>query len=201
MKKLLLVIGFLTVAIFLHSDEFLLFAGDAYVYNDVFKNFNEAKYAFKYDDKDEVFYLFVTDIFNKAWIVITPEQLAILRNNLAKYIEWEKTAIANKVKIEKEIPNSAIKTKVVWQFGDEWYKASNLSLSFVFFSQSIARHQLVIDSNKVKSSTNEFVTFKLDAMYFEKNQVLAFIKGISEEFISAEIKEYQNKKSAEKLFQ
>jgi hypothetical protein len=61
MKKILLITVLLSSAIASHSEEFLLFTGDAYTYNDVFKNLSEAQYAFKYDDEENVFYLVTAD--------------------------------------------------------------------------------------------------------------------------------------------
>ncbi len=201
MKKLPVIMLFLALIGSTYSDELLLFTADAYTYNDVFKNLSEAQFAFKYDDKDNVFYLVTADFLSTGWIVLTKDNLEMLRKTLAKYADWERTAVENKVQIEKEIPDSTIRTKVVWKYGDDWYSANNLLITFVFLSQTDTRHQLVINTNKVKSRSNEFIDYKLDTLYFEKDNVLELIKRISIEEIDRAIQQYSKKKEAENLFQ
>jgi hypothetical protein len=67
----------------------------------------------------------------------------------------------------------------VWRYGDDWHDSNDKQLSFTFFSQNKARHQLVIASSKVASSKNEYVTCKLDPLHLDREQVQAFSRGVS----------------------
>jgi hypothetical protein len=201
MKRLLLLLVFFSVGCLSFSDEYVIFAGDCSVYNDLLKTFTDSSYAIKFDDEQKLFYLFTADFLTKGWVILSSDDLATLRNCLDKFLEWEKTAVEKNVEIEKEIPNSMISTKVGWKYGDDWYQAGDLDVHFTFFSQSGSRHQLVIESNKVVSSQNQFVSFKLGQLYLEKDQVIALSRGILEQSLNKAIAEHEKKKATEEMFQ
>ena len=131
---------------------------------------------------------------------MSSDDLTTLRNCLDKFLEWEKTAAEKNLEIEKEIPNSMISTKVGWRYGDDWYQAADLDVHFTFFSQSGSRHQLVIESNKVVSSQNQFVSFKLGQLYLEKDQVIALARGILEQSVDKVVAEHEKKRLPRRCF-
>ncbi len=184
----------------LFSDEYAIFISNGYVYNDVWKNLTETQFAIKYNDKEKIFYFYVQDYLTKGWINYSSEDINTLRNALNKYIEWEKTAVENKVKIEKILPISVLKSSVSWKYGDDWYYGSGLSTNFTFFSQTIEWHQLVISSNKIESNSNEYIDFKIDPIYLDKSHVVSLLEGISEESIKKVIDENEKNKKNEDLF-
>ncbi len=200
MKKffigLVLLTGFIVSA---NAKEHLFFQGKYGEYNEYSKSLTLEDYAIKYDDEEDVFYLRTSDWMNNAWTFLTRDDLAQLRKNFEKYFEWEKLAVEKQTTIEKEIPDSKINTRVVWEFGDDWYSYKGFTLSFIFFSQDANRHQLVLLSNKATSS-NQFVTFQIEGFYFDKSQIQELYDAISEENIEAKIKEIQNQKDMEDLF-
>lgn len=198
-KFLVFLLLLLSTFAYVNADEYLLFSGKCGEYNDVWKNMNERDYALKYDDENDVFYLRTADWINNAWIHLSWNDIAKLRTILEKYFEWEKLAIEKKVKLEKELPNATIATKVTWKYGDDWYSARNFQLSFVFFSQSESRHQLVLMTSKATGS-NQFVTYKIDGYYFDSNQVKQFYDALGDNAIKEKIKEFKNNKEKESLF-
>ena len=200
MRKFILFLLLILFIINLKADEYMIFIGNAYTYNDLFQEMSESQFGIKYDDEKQIFYFYTQDYINKGWIIISEENLIILRNVLNKYLEWEKKAIENKITIEKELPDSNITTKVIWEFGDEWYSSNNLKIKFTFFSQTENIHQLVISSNKTTSSSNEFINFKIDTLYLNKDQIIEFLNGITDEEIKKRIDEIEQKKKIENLF-
>ena len=201
MKNLFIVFGFVFLATFnAVADEYALYTGNAYTYNDVWKNLDETQFQIKYDDSEKVYYLFTADWMNKIWIYLSDNDLQTIRNVIAKYQDWVKIAKEKNAEINKEVPNSTIRTKVVWKFGDDWYSSSRFILSFSVLSQNSQRHELVISSNKVTSSSNQFVDVKLDTLYFEEKDVIDFLAGINENKISELKIEHNKKKESQDLF-
>ena len=88
---------------------------------------------------------------------------------------------------------------MLWKFGEDWYY-SNLTMSFKFFSQSKTRHQFILYSNNVSSSSNEFVDYKIEPFYLDNKHVSDLIDGISEEAIKNIIAEAAKKQEVEDLF-
>lgn len=202
MKKIFLSIGLILLLSFgLFADEYTVFAGNAYTYNSVWKNLDETQFLIRYDDEENIYYLFTSDWLNKIWIYLSEDDLQTIRNTIAKYQDWVKIAKENRVEIDKEIPNSSIRTKVVWLYGDDdWYSASGLVLVFEVLSQNSQRHQLVITSNKVESYSNEFIDVELEPLYFDESEAQELLNGISTEKIEAAKEEHNKKKEAQDLF-
>lgn len=201
MKRFSLVLGLIFFTVFsLFADEYSLFSGNAYTYNDVWKKLDETQFLIKYDDEEKTYYLFTSDWMNKIWIYLSDNDLETIRNAMKKYQDWIKIAKEKQVEIDKDIPNSTIRTKVTWKFGDDWYSASGFILNFSVLSQTTQRHELVISSNKVDSYSNQFIDIKLDTLYFEEKDVDAFLKGINKDNISALKAEHDKKKEDQDLF-
>lgn len=200
MKKLILCfVIFLGLSLYANADEYLLFTGKCYEYNSIGKSLSNKDFALKYDDESDVFYLRTSDWMNDAWIHLSWKDLDKLRKIFEKYFEWEKLAVEKQITLEKEIPDSTIKTKVTWEFGDNWYSDKNFILGFIFFSQSSTRHQLVLQTSKAIGS-NQFVTYKIDGYYFDKHQVQIFLDSIDEEKIKKQIEKFKKDKEQKDLF-
>lgn len=161
---------------------------------------DETQFLIKYDDEEKTYYLFTSDWMNKIWIYLSDNDLETIRNAMIKYQDWIKIAKEKQVETDKDIPNSTIRTKVTWKFGDNWYSASGFILNFSVLSQTTQRHELVISSNKVDSYSNQFIDIKLDTLYFEEKDVDAFLKGINKDNISALKAEHDKKKEDQDLF-
>lgn len=170
-KNLFVMVMVLLVSFTVMADEYSLFTGNAYTYNDLSKSLDEAQFLIKYDDSENTYYLFTAD--------------------------WIKIAKEKQVEIDKDIPDLTIKTKVTWQFGDDWYSASGLTLKFSVLSQNSQRHELVISSNKVTSRSNQFVDVKLEPLYFEEKEVADFLTSLDAKNLS-KLKEEHNKKKQDK---
>ena len=199
MKRLL---STLILSLFINSisaDEILIYKGNASHYNEFLSGMTDAQFSIKYDTEKKIYYFFSSDIMNKGWVKLTESQLVKIRGTLKKYLDWEKTAVDNQVEINKEFPESALYSDVIWNFGEDWY-SSSLTMSFKFFSQSKTRHQFILFSNKVSARSNEFIDYKIETFYFDKKNVNNFIDGISEEAIKNIISEAEKNKEIEDLF-
>ena len=202
MKKFFLVIGILFLAAFnAIADEYTLFTGDAYRVNTATNYLDETQFRIKYDDSRNVYYLYTSNWMNKIWIYLSEDDLQTIRYAMRKYQDWVKIANEKQVEIDKEIPDSTIRTKVSWKSGVSWYRSSEFKLYFdVCTLKNTQCHRFIISSNIVTASSNEFVDVKLDTLYFEEKEVADFLAGISENNISAAKKEHNKKKEAQDLF-
>ena len=75
-----------------------------------------------------------------------------------------------------------------------------MTLKFSVLSQNSQRHELVISSNKVTSSSNKFVDVKLDPLYFEEAEAADFLTSLDEKNLTKIKEEYNKKKEAKDLF-
>ena len=181
------------------AEEIVIYQGKASHFNEFLEGMTDAQFAIKYDTEEKIYYFFSSGIMNKGWVKLTENQLVVFRSTLNKYLQWEKTAIEKQAEINKEFPESALFCDVLWKFGEDWY-SSNLTMSFKFFSQSKTRHQFILYSNNVSSSSNEFVDYKIEPFYLDKKQASDLIDGISEEAIKNSIAEAAKKQEVEDLF-
>jgi len=200
MKKIIAGLLFTICFLSVKSEEIIIYLGDANHYNEFLSGMSETQFAIKYDTEEKIYYFYSSDIFNKGWVKITKLQLESFRQTLKKYLEWNQTALEKEVKIDKELPDSKLDCQVTWKFGDDWYYSNNLKMYFKFFSQTESRHQFIIYSNKVNSSANEFIDYKIETFYFDIIHVKSLLKGISEEEINNKINEHEKQNEVEDLF-
>ena len=193
------------------SDEYSLFTGNAYTYNDFSKSLDRTQFLIKYDDSvifkysggqfiGETYYLFTENWTEKIWIYLSENDLQTIRNAIIKYQDWVKLAKEKQLEIDKKIPGLIIRTSVSWKLFDEWYHSSELILEFTVFSQNPQRHELVITSNKVVPDNNPFIDVKLNPLYFEEKEAADFLSCLDESNIAKKKEEYNKKKEMQDLF-
>ena len=199
-KSIIAILMVLLVSFTVMADEYSLFTGNAYTYNDISKSLDKTQFLIKFDDSENTYYLFTADWMNKIWIYLSEKDIQTIRDAITKYQDWVKIAKEKQVEIDKDIPDLTIKTKVTWKFGDEWYSSSGMTLKFSVLSQNSQRHELVISSNKVTSRSNQFVDVKLDPLYFEEKEAADFLESLNEDNIKTLKAEYNKKKEAKDLF-
>lgn len=200
MKKNILILVLCCLICSVFAGEYTLYSGKCSEYNSIFENLIDKDFQIRYDDENNQFYFYISDWINTAWIVLSKEDLILMCKNFNKYFEWEKLAIEKSTKLGKELPESKIKTKVVWKFGDEWCNSDGFDLNFMFFSQNTTRHQLVLYSNKVSASRNQFITYKIDGLYFDLYQVKDFYEALDESKLDIQIQKIKSDKEIENLF-
>lgn len=82
----------------------------------------------------------------------------------AKYVEWKEIAIKNGVEqLDKDIETGKIKTSAAFVYGREWEFDFSAILT-CRYKISDGKHLLIINSNELTSSSNEFI--KYDGLYF-----------------------------------
>lgn len=180
------------------ADEIAMYVGNAGHYNEYLSNMTNTQFAIKYNTERDQYFFFSSDFMSKGWVYLDTEDIQKLRDILNKYLEWEVIAIENDVLLKKEIPNSRIEGKLSFRYGDEWYSSSGLRMNFTFFSQSVERHQLVIGSNKVDSTTNQFIDYQITKLYLGHDDVVDFLAGISPDTLEMKIQKFN---AQDKLFQ
>ena len=212
MKKNIFVILFaMFVSFTAMSDEYSLFTGNAYTYNDFSKSLDETQFLIKYDDtvnleyngvffSGETYFLFTENLTEKIWIFLSENDLQTIRNAIIKYQDWVKLAKEKQLEIDKKIPNLVIRTHVFWTLFDEWYFASGLILEFTVFSQDPQRHELIITSNKVTPDGNSFIDVELDPLFFEEKEAADFLLCLDKSNITKKKEEYNKKKEMQDLF-
>jgi hypothetical protein len=198
MKKGLLMVIVILISSNVFSDTIKIHSGSCYVYNEYYSPVSE--YQIQYDTEKNQYYFYTSDFLTKGWIVLSDGNIESLRNSLSKYFSWESTAVTNKVKLEKELPGSVISTNVIWKYGDDWFNAYNITLKLIFFSQSEQRHQLVIYSNKVTSTSNQFIEYKLEGTYLEKSEVLSLYQDLKIENIKITFEKYAEQQKTAEMF-
>lgn len=200
MKKIGLILLFTVFACGIFATEHTLYSGKCYEYNSLLKDMIDKDFAIRYDDSENQYYLLIADWMKSAWICLGEQDLARLRSNFEKYFEWEKLALEKSVELNKKLPNSTITTKVIWKWGDNFYFSNNFDVDFTFFSQNANLHHLVITSNKVTSSSNQFISYIIDGLYFNSNQVKSFYKAIDATNLKNKIDKINENKNMEDLF-
>ena len=191
-------------------DEYSLFTGNAYTYNDFLKSLDKTQFLIKYEDSGifesngvysiGTYYLFTENWTEKIWIHLSENDLQTIRNAIIKYQDWVKLAKEKQLEIDKKIPGLMIRTNVSWKLFDEWYNANGLILEFTVLSQNPQRHELVITSNKVTPDDNSFIDIKLDPLYFEEKEAADFLSCLDESNITKKKEEYDKKKEMQDLF-
>ena len=199
MKKLSFLISVLLFsAASAFADVYTVCSGKAQVARDSGKYFSDQDITIKYDDEKKIYYLNTDDVF----VLLSENDLEKIRYALTKYKEWVKIAKEHNVEMNKEIPDSSIDTKVIWEYGeDKWHTASGFKLTLKAVSQNLQQHYLVISSNKVSSFSNEYITVKLDPLYFNEVNAAALSAALQKEKIESVKEEYNKKKAAQDLFQ
>lgn len=197
MKNCIALVFFL---FFVYSEEFVLDTIQAQTYNDILGRQIQENISVRYSTKNKIIILLLKDIFGWTAIWISSEKKNNFMSVLDKYLEWNIKAKKKKVKINKNI--SLINLKITWQYTDnEWHTStSQPKIEFSFLSQNIDWHQMYIIFPKLQSTKNQFVSKKIDTLYFNEAQVKRLKKVMSDRFIQKMIKKNKKQKELESDF-
>ena len=160
--------------------------------------------SFKYDDEENVYYLFRSDYSSSYLFTLTPEKLEQLRNNLSKTKEWVDLANANKTTISKELPDSEIKVEGTMKTGRNWYVTKkDIPLNFFFissFSEEAEFTSLTIVGGESESKQNKYIDIEFENVVFINTAIDDFITAISKETVDKAKEKHANEKNASDLF-
>lgn len=201
MKKMFLVLSFLVCGLSaIFADEFVVSrigCSDA-------KTFYDEEILLKYDDKENVFYLFRSDYARDYWFILTPEKLKQLRETVKKAQEWSALAFEKKSEIAKDIPKSEIKVPVTMKRGNDWYTSSyDMTLYFKFisiFNDKSSLTSLLVMGNAVSSRQNRYCELEFEAVIFVNSTIDKLAAAISEEAVNKAIEEQKKKQSDADMF-
>ncbi len=145
-------------------------------------------------------YMIVSMYLGKASLSISDEAVVIMKNNLNKYLEWEKLAVKEKVRINKDIPNSSIKVKGSHQYLEKTYSFYD-EIRFKIYSDSVKEHYLVMKGNKIILEPGYFEKdWEMDEYKLDKAAVKAMLKALSEDNLKKAKKEYIKNTESASLF-
>lgn len=143
-------------------------------WNDVWKTYSTEEMSLKYDNDEDMWYLYFYGVSTYALSFKNPTELLGV---ISKYKEWNITASQNNVEIMKEI--SSINDGLVWwKTFDDWNNSSQ-NIKAMFMSWSPQRHAFVLAGN-VTSRTNSYRS-KVIQITLDWNQVIDLEKALSPE--------------------
>ena len=178
------------MSVYINAEEYTIYKG-SYLATNLFGTEN-CNLEIRFDDEKNIFYYFYQLPLTNTptWIFLSENDLAILRNNLAKFIEWEEIAQREKASITRELPESEIPTSGVVQgtgYGRRECAAGLLILRFVFTTNTrINSPLLLISSNQVytRSLNNDIASMQI-ANQLTKEQAQTLLGGIQPENITS----------------
>ena len=202
MKRIVIVlVYFIIIIIQVSSDEYQICLIEAEQYVNEYLGSYDSGFMIKYDDIDDLYFFVAIGYYGNGWVELQDSDIEKLRNICEKYFEWNKLAIEKQATIEKDIPDSLICSPVTFEFGPNWYYATDFELHFVFSSVTSDKHILKISSNNVKSDENRMISFGFSEYSLNYDSVVSFIEGISEDSIQKVKNDYEKQKAVENLFQ
>jgi hypothetical protein len=147
-------------------------------------------------DTQEIY--LVSSGFHPKIVSIKTNQRVAFINALKKYQAWEKKAVQMNVKLEKTMTNCP--AYFFWKWGDEYHTTSYVNtISFIFFSQTTLRHQLVIYISKSTSTKNQFVDQFVE-WYLDKDEVAQLLNYFDQKTIDSYIKKQKQKENVASEF-
>lgn len=201
MKKLLLVVGLLFVVLAAgFTDEYVISTIDCYRTDYFF----EKELVFKYDDENDLYYLYSSNSYSACWFILTPEDLEILRANVGKALDWIQIAKDNNTSVTKELPDSKMYIKAIMRRGDDWYNSRReITLTFTFLSKIEPNEvlcSLLIDGTEVPTVQNQYIDIEFEDVVFVDDLIDFFYNAISEETIEKAKKQHEKQKEVDALF-
>lgn len=114
------------------------------------------------------------------------------------YIEWDSVAVANSVvDLEKTMKVKSPTMMCAFLYGGKWNFDYNVNLEFVF-KHIDGKPVLIIRTNKLQSSSNQFIDSKGGALVFTSvEEINAFIAALDPGLV---IEHYSSKNEKEDLF-
>lgn len=196
MKKIITILLFSIILSPIFSRDFHLYQEECFTENSYNDKLSYDTFDISYSPDFNAFYISRNDGF----ILLSDEAIDSIRSAIEKYFEWEEIAINNKSTIEKALP---IKTfvGVIWtDYSDEACMGGE-NLEYIFFSQNLENHQLVLRLPKVTPLLgNDYSSFKMDKIYLSKKMVQNLYTDLSKESLNKKLEEVKKQEDIESLF-
>lgn len=168
------------------------------------KDYYEQELTLKYDDSENVYYLFRSTYRGSYWFTLTPTKLEKLRATVKKAQEWSAIAIEKKTSVKKELPDSELKVPGTLHSGSDWYTTRwDLTLKYHFVAEvndttSIVSILLVGDEEA--SRQNQYMDIEFPSYVFINSQIDDLANAISEETIKKAKENHKAEKEAADMF-
>ena len=168
------------------------------------ENYHDRQLSFKYDDEDDVYYIYRSTYSRSYWFTLTTDKLNQLRKNIKKIQDWSKLAKENRSSIGKEVPDSLIKVEGTMKSGNDWYSTRwDIPLNFIFVSSFSDKSEItsfMIRGGEQESRQNEFIDIEFESVLFINDYIDKFAEAINEETVEKAKKKHADEKKQEDLF-
>lgn len=190
------------------NDYFTIHNGKCGVYNSILNSMIDTDYVTQYHENQgfkntlgvsDVLFFAVSTPMGKCYIPLIGSVLDEFRASVDKYFEWEKIAVQNKVTTNKDIVEINIPV-VLFNFGNETHVAKNLNLTVNMRSISEKEHYMTIATNSPSSTSNQFITFNLDRLFFSKSEAERLRNSISIKSVENAKEKLRKKRETDELF-
>jgi hypothetical protein len=153
-----------------------------------------------YDKKTNIIKLFIPySKLDAVSITLTKEKRKELFSVIDKYKNWRSIATKNDVDIHKKINTISLNTS--FKQYSEWNINSPGTLTFYIYGKFYNDYQLHFDFSKLTSNKNEYITYSPKTLYLSHKDVLTLESVLSNQAITDYIKQENEKKNTEALFQ
>lgn len=166
------------------------------------ENYYKRELLLKYDDEDDVYYLYKSTYSHSYWYTLTAADLDKFRTNVEKAKEWINIAKKNKVSVKKELPDSELSVEGAKKSGNDWYFTRwDIDISFLFaagFENDKELFILLLEGGESESSENMFIDIEFESVFFMNDQIYGLSNAISKETVEkAKLKHEEDKKTAD----
>lgn len=182
--------------------------GKCGVYNSILNRMIDTDYVTQYHDSygmknifgtSDILFIVVETTMGNCYIPLIDSALDDFRSAIDKYFEWEKIAMQNNVTTNKDISEINIPV-VMFYFGNEAHIAKNLNLTVNMRSVSEKEHYMTIITNSPTSTSNQFITFNLDRLFFSKSEAGHLRDSISTDSVNNAKEKLRKKRETDSLF-
>lgn len=211
MKRKIVFVFFISVLFSMYavgSDYFTIYEGNCGVYNSILNNLVDTGYVTQYHENQgmknilgssEVLFIAVETPMGNCYIPLIESALDEFMAAVDKYFEWEKIAVQNKVTTNKDI--AVINIPVfMFEFGNDTHFARNLKMTLNMRSVSEKEHYMTISTNSPSSTSNQFITFNMDRLFFSKSEAGHLRDSISTDSVNNAKEKLRKKRKTDSLF-
>jgi hypothetical protein len=197
MRKFLLCLLVLVSSLMAHvddDDEIIVGETKANYFNDVWKRQLPREVLVNFVKSEKTTIIVFRETLGSSMVWLSENQRNELQEAISKYKKWRLKAIAEGVKLEKDIA-TITSERMTFRMGSD-YQLAGESKPFTigFFSQNKTKHQMLIEVPKLQSTSNEFITMDPETKYLDYNMVQELDNLLSEKTVQAKIKQENKKK-------
>ena len=144
-------------------------------YNEVWGMEQSRDFHIYYNKADSKFAISSDDIMHNLFFSFTWENVESLKLLLLKYQEWEAKAQEMDVTLNKEIGKWNV-GPILFGMGDLDSVQRSMNIKITFISKTSNNHRIVMSYPELQDLNNEWITYKPEKMYLDKDNVKKLLK-------------------------